>query len=261
MVAADASCVPPAPLRATPHPVLNERKTHHMRTTTKRSPLRTIATATAVLATAGVLAACGDDDEGSASSGTTATQAASAVQGNEVDKAFVRQMIPHHQGAIEMAKMAEEKAEHQEIKATLSPAIVKAQEAEIATLTKIAGQLGVTPDEMSMESHSGGHSMGSSNMEADAKTLGISMENMGMDMSMSDLEDADPFDQAFIDAMVPHHQGAIRMARAELAKGTNPELKAIAEDIVAAQEKEIKEMNSWREEWYGEPSPAGGVPS
>ena len=231
---------------------------------TKRERFTGLATAAAVLATTGVLAACGDDDERTpaAGGGATVTQSApAAVQANEVDKAFVRQMVPHHRGAIEMAKMAAERAEHQEIKATLSPTIVKAQEAEIAKLEAAAEQLDVTPDEMSMEGHSGGRSMGSGNMGADAKTLGISMDEMGMDMSMSELEDAEPFDRAFIDAMVPHHQGAIRMARAELAKGTNPELKALAKEIVAAQEREIDQMNAWREEWYGEPSPAGGVPS
>ena len=43
-------------------------------------------------------------------------------------------------------------------------------------------------------------------------------------MKMGALKDAKPFDRAFIDEMIPHHQGAIRMARAELAKGSDPEL-------------------------------------
>jgi len=79
-------------------------------------------------------------------------------------------------------------------------------------------------------------------------------------MNMSALNTARPFDRAFVDQMVPHHQGAIRMARAELAKGVDPQLRRISSAIVAAQAKEIGQMNSWRASWYGQPSPAGGVP-
>jgi uncharacterized protein (DUF305 family) len=60
--------------------------------------------------------------------------------------------------------------------------------------------------------------------------------------------------------MIPHHQGAIRMARAELAKGTNTKLRSIARGIITAQAAEIRQMNSWRKAWYGTTSPAGGVP-
>ena len=74
---------------------------------------------------------------------------------------------------------------------------------------------------------------------------------MGMDMDMTALERAKPFDRAFIDAMVPHHQGAITMAKAELAKGSQPALRKMADDIIAAQTKEIAQMKSWRKAWYG----------
>jgi uncharacterized protein (DUF305 family) len=82
-----------------------------------------------------------------------------------------------------------------------------------------------------------------------------------MDDDASMLEDAKPFDREFIDMMIPHHQGAIRMARVELEKGENRELKELAESIIDAQAKEIDEMNTWRVEWFGAVSPAGGVPA
>jgi hypothetical protein len=59
--------------------------------------------------------------------------------------------------------------------------------------------------------------------------------------------------------MITHHQGAIRMARAELNKGGNAELRAIARAIVSAQKGEITEMNRWRKQWYGGTSPSGGI--
>jgi uncharacterized protein (DUF305 family) len=61
-----------------------------------------------------------------------------------------------------------------------------------------------------------------------------------------------PFDQAFIDAMVPHHQEAIEMAEAAKARGlTVAELDQIADDIIATQQGEIDQMLAWREEWFG----------
>jgi uncharacterized protein (DUF305 family) len=61
-----------------------------------------------------------------------------------------------------------------------------------------------------------------------------------------------PFDQAFIDAMVPHHREAIEMAKAANDRGlTQPDLKKIAGDIIRSQQREIDQMLEWREEWFG----------
>ena len=52
-------------------------------------------------------------------------------------------------------------------------------------------------------------------------------------------------DVAFICSMIPHHQGAIAMAKAELAHGDDPWAKQLAQNIIAAQEKEIADMTDW----------------
>ncbi|CAB4920289.1 unannotated protein [freshwater metagenome] len=228
--------------------------------------MKHLTTRTGVLALAltGALAVagCGSDDSNTSASGghdmssmskSTTTAAASAA---DVDKAFVSQMIPHHEMAVEMAGYAPAQGERSQIRG-LGKSIIAGQAPEITQMKAIATRLGVTPAAMPMD----GESMDHGSMTTAASTLGLSMDDMGMSMKMGALKDAKPFDRAFIDEMIPHHQGAIRMARAELAKGSDPELKKVATAIVAAQKKEIAQMNSWREQWYGSPSPAGGVPA
>lgn len=176
--------------------------------------------------------------------------AASAATANKTDEAFVAEMPMHHEMAIEMAEMAAEQAEHAKIKSTAEK-IIKAQKAEAMRLERIAKRLGVTP--VSMGDHMA--------MMEGLDTLGLTMKQAGMDMKMDDLDGAKPFDRMFIDMMVPHHQGAIRMARVELKKGKDAQLREIATAIISGQAKEIRELNQWRAKWYGAPSPAGGVPT
>jgi uncharacterized protein (DUF305 family) len=58
-------------------------------------------------------------------------------------------------------------------------------------------------------------------------------------------------DQAFIEMMVPHHQMAVDMAKVELARGTDPQTKALATKVIAEQAKEIAQMKAWYKAWYG----------
>ena len=60
------------------------------------------------------------------------------------------------------------------------------------------------------------------------------------------------FDRAFIDAMVPHHESAIEMARAAKEAGLiQPDLLEVVNDILATQQDEIDRMKEWRKEWFG----------
>ena len=171
--------------------------------------------AAAALATAG----CGDDDDG----------ASPGSGGNGTDRAFVAAMVPHHESAVEMAQLARKRGESEFVK-QLADDIVRTQTAEISTLRR---------EDEALE-----------NAGVQPGSLGVPDHARGMEDDPEMLRDADPFDQAFLDMMIPHHVGAIEMAKAELAKGEDPELKALAEDIVTAQEREIDAMR----EHLGQPS-------
>jgi uncharacterized protein (DUF305 family) len=166
-----------------------------------------LAIAAAILTLA--VAGCGSDDS------------KSAAGGNGVDRAFARAMIPHHESAVEMAEIAQERGESEFVK-QLADDIVGTQNAEIETLRAQDAELeqaGVEPGDLDVDEHM-----------------------MGMEGDPSALQSADPFDPEFIDLMMPHHEGAIEMARVELDEGADPELKALAEDIIDAQQREIDEM-------------------
>ena len=66
-----------------------------------------------------------------------------------------------------------------------------------------------------------------------------------MDAEMMKGATATDLDVAFICSMIPHHQGAIDMAKAELAHGDDPWAKELAQNVIAAQEKEIADMLDW----------------
>ena len=78
------------------------------------------------------------------------------------------------------------------------------------------------------------------------------MRDMGMMMDPQALADENPFDQAFIDAMIPHHQSAIEMAKVANQESENARIKELAGNIVSDQKGEIEQMRRWREQWYQE---------
>lgn len=170
------------------------------------------------------VAACGGEDK----------------SGNETDRAFVAGMVPHHQMAIQMAAMAKERGQS-EFVGQLADDIISAQKDEIDQMSRIDAKLN---DE-----------------GVEVGDLGVPEHLTGMEGSMSELESARPFDRAFIDMMIAHHAGAIRMARIETEEGDNDQLVALAGRIVAAQSREIRAMNAHRTEAFGASSPSGGVPA
>lgn len=80
-----------------------------------------------------------------------------------------------------------------------------------------------------------------------------------MDHGTTTSDSTKPFDAQFIDGMIEHHQGAIDMAEQALEQAEHPELQQMAEDIVTVQTQEIDQMTGWRQSWYPDLAPTGGM--
>lgn len=200
--------------------------------------LRPTRTTVAALSVAAALSACGGGDDptiaagGAGQDGPAAPPvAASPVAGidaanNEADVAFIRDMKPHHEGAIAMAELAATRAASPEVK-TLATKIVAAQDPEIQTMLKMAAAWGV-------DLGAGGASGGMPGMEMGG----------GGDVAALEPLSGAAFDREFLTRMLAHHQSAIEMAQVELAQGENAQAKQMATDIVATQTAEIAEMKT-----------------
>ncbi|WP_096608155.1 DUF305 domain-containing protein [Calothrix sp. NIES-2100] len=155
------------------------------------------------------------------------------------DLRFIDAMIPHHQGAILMAKEAQQKSKRPEIK-NLSGEIIKAQNQEISQMkswrTAWYPKAGDKP--MAYDAQKG------QMIEMSSEQMQAMM--MNMDLGAADAE----FDLRFINAMIPHHEAAVTMAKDALQKSQRSEIKNLAQAIIKAQDTEINQMKQWRTAWY-----------
>lgn len=178
---------------------------------------------------AGGLAACA----GPASSTGAAPSASASVSAGVADVRFAQMMIVHHEGAIEMARLAADRAGRQEV-TDLALRIERAQQPEIDTMTGWLERWGEDPldDDGAMPGMDHG---------AMATTGMGGMASHGDLARLVDARGAD-FDALFLRLMVVHHEGAVAMAEDELADGRDPDALALAEKVVTDQTAEIEEM-------------------
>ncbi len=139
------------------------------------------------------------------------------------DNDFAALMKVHHMGALEMAQVEVAKGSDPQIK-EMAQKMIADQQKEIAELnTFLSGH----------NAHGGGDSF--------YKEVMAKMNSMTMEMDHSG-----SIDKQFVQMMIPHHQGAIDMANAYLKAGAHePKMKTMANNIIAAQQKEIKDLQQW----------------
>jgi len=192
--------------------------------------IHALATTTAVLAVL-ALAGCGGDDGGSSASSTSAASpspTAAAFAGADV--IFATEMISHHRQAVMMASIAPDRSSSAEVKA-LAAKIEAAQQPEIDTMSRWLRGWGKPVPEDSMEHGVAGH-QGMPGM--------MTAEEMDDLSAGTDTE----FDRMWMEMMIRHHEGAIAQAEAVKAEGSNPDVLALADQIIAAQSQEIAEMQA-----------------
>lgn len=160
----------------------------------------------------------------------------------DVDHDFVAMMVPHHQGAIDMAE-AELLYGHNEKLLRVSQEIIAEQLQEIAAMQLAIGEPAsptwVTDAPVST---SDAQPVLGASVKSEAAFLAqndTAMNRMMAGMATKPTGDAD---HDFVAMMVPHHQGAIDMAQTELRYGHNPQLRTIAQEIIVDQMKEIQFM-------------------
>lgn len=193
-----------------------------------------------------VLAGCAESAEdanspsstASAGGGSGATQTAVDEAHNGADTTFAQMMIVHHEGAIEMADLAVEKADTEEVRA-LSEDISAAQGPEIE---KMQSWLSAWGEETAPATGTDGMDHGDMDMG--------DMEMDGMDQQevMAQLQtlSGTDFDQRFLELMIMHHRGAVEMAESELQDGRNPQALELAQKIIDDQRDEMVTMEQMR---------------
>jgi uncharacterized protein (DUF305 family) len=149
------------------------------------------------------------------------------VFSGNADVDFTKGMIPHHQGAIDMATIVLKHGNDAEVR-KLATDIIAAQKSEIA--------------QMSAWLAKNGSQAAVSDAAAVAKAFTEVNAKMHADMTMSFTGNADI---DFMKGMIPHHEGAVAMAKVLLQFGKDAELRKLADNVVRTQNEEITLMRAW----------------
>ncbi len=145
-----------------------------------------------------------------------------AKQTGNPDYDFAAMMIPHHEGAIKMAQVVVSQGKSKAL-IDFSKKVIEAQKMEIQLFNDFLEGASQKP---------------ASNAAQFKRDLNQSMKPM-MD-GMANIKRYNGIDKDFVALMIPHHQSAVEMANAYLPYSTNPKMKMVAQQIIAAQEEEIK---------------------
>ena len=188
---------------------------------------RLVRLAGGLIAGAVVLTGCSGGSSMDMNDTNAGSSASQSAEFNDADVTFAQGMIVHHEGALEMAQMADGRAQDPRV-LDLADRIEAAQDPEIQTMSGWLEDWG----QPTSADESGG-------MDMDG-----GMGGMNMDMSGLEAASGAEFDRMWLEMMTEHHRGAVDMAETEIADGQNADAIALAEQIVESQSAEIDEMET-----------------
>jgi uncharacterized protein (DUF305 family) len=157
----------------------------------------------------------------------------------DYDLRFIDGMTPHHQGAVAMAQDVLKNSQRPELR-KFAQEIIQAQEKEIAQMGEWRKAWYPNAGEKLMTWDTKSNQMTAMTSE--------NRNSMMMNMSLGSADDK--FDLRFLEAMTPHHEGALAMAQDAITKSKRPEVKKLAQEIISSQQAEIDQMQQWRKTWY-----------
>lgn len=163
-------------------------------------------------------------DMGHSSHDHSAMKSSPGAADASLELQFIDTMTVHHQGAVEMAKLARGRTENRQIE-IFAEGIIDAQEREIAEMSRWRAKwFGEKPAAVNMA------------------FPGMSEGMQGMNLSKLENLKGREFDLEFIRQMIPHHEGALKMAEAVRSTDSYAELKKMAETVIKDQTSEIEWM-------------------
>ena len=151
------------------------------------------------------------------------------------DLQFIDTMTHHHEGAIMMAQMVLKKSQNEELK-KFAQKIINDQTAENQQMKGWREKWFTDKPP-------------AKNMEMPGMKDSMKEPMIGDHMKKMEAMSGKEFDLHFLDMMIPHHEGAVKMAKDAQAKAEHAEIKTLAGQIIKAQESEIKMMNEWKAQW------------
>lgn len=201
---------------------------------TSSSPRPVLTAALALTLTLGACSTSTETEDDAPAAGTVQTSH------NSADTQFAQQMIVHHEGAVEMAGMAQERAVTPEVQ-DLAGQIEGAQGPEIEVMR---AWLEEWDEPAAPEDDMGGMDHG------DMDPAMMEMDGLSQEEAMAELGSlsGEEFDRRFLELMIEHHRGAVMMAEMAQTGGQDPQAQDLAEQVVQDQQAEIERMEQLLED-------------
>ena len=157
------------------------------------------------------------------------------LAGEELEATFMAEIIPHHQAAIEMAKLELERGQSADIR-THADNIIANQQHQIDQFTQWLDEwYGLTPEQ----------AMEQAPEEARQEMQVLEEETQQRVGELSQVPAGEQFDVAFVAEMVPHHQAGIIEFLEPQSRAVHPELRVAATSGINTQEMQVADFLTW----------------